>query len=134
MPKLVPTTTSPSRARPGAGHNVALLVAAALALGQPAPAAAAFASGASLYANCSSEAVNLLVADCYGYITGISDALEGGPVHGARACVPRNVTIEDVGNAAIAWIRAHPERQHERAAAVVAAALMDAFPCGGGAV
>lgn len=104
---------------------------AALTFGPPDPAAAAFASGASLYANCSNEAIHLLVADCYGYITGISDALEGGPVYGARACVPQNVTIEDVGNAAIDWIRVHPERQHELAAAVVAEALMDAFPCGG---
>lgn len=111
-----------------------LAFGAAFSLAQPAPAIAAFASGASLYANCSSAAVNLLVADCFGYITGISDALEGGPVYGARACVPEHVTIEDVGNAAIAWIRAHPERQHERAAAIVAEALMAAFPCNGGAV
>ena len=64
---------------------------------------------------------------CLGYVTGIANALQ---LVVGDVCVPEKKTRRQVVNVAVSYLQAHPERGHHLAAALVRAALVEAFPCG----
>ena len=64
---------------------------------------------------------------CLGYVTGIANALQ---LVVGDVCVPEKKTRRQVVNVAVRYLQAHPERGHHLAAALVRAALVEAFPCG----
>ena len=91
---------------------------------------ASFQNGNTLWADCNGKADDWFIKGyCAGYISSISDALDGNAIDGYRACLPNGVTIGQVQDVVVKWLRAHPEKRHFQAAGLVAQALEDAFPC-----
>ncbi len=71
---------------------------------------------------------------CVGYIEAIVDAMHtvqdsGGTVNGWRACIPQGVTVRQLRDLVIRFLRAHPELRHLAAIDLVTNALAEAFPC-----
>jgi len=107
-----------------------LLLCAVLVVGMAGPAVggATFKDGNKLLAHCQADDPGWLICD--GYVKGISDALDGNPIDGFRACLPTGVIIgRQVKDIAIAWLKANPQYRHFSAATLVAEALSEAFPC-----
>jgi hypothetical protein len=65
---------------------------------------------------------------CIDYTIGVLDGFDsvGGLV---GICIPQDATNYQLGAVIKQWIARNPQRYHEAAAGLVAAALMDAFPC-----
>ena len=66
---------------------------------------------------------------CLGYIAGIAEAMEGGPVGPWVACVPPRLTFRQLTDITMQLLNEHPELRHYAAASLVAKALSEAFPC-----
>jgi hypothetical protein len=110
------------------GALVALTITGSGAWGQTG-SGKTFVSGNLLLDLC-----NKSVAECRGYVAGIADAMarvqaDGGKLGGQRACLPQPVTGKQAMDVTGKFLRAHPERRHEGAAALVAQALSEAWPC-----
>jgi hypothetical protein len=84
--------------------------------------------GNRLWAQCT-DPHRLLI--CFGYITGIADVMEAGQLQGSgwRACFPANVTVEQLKDVVVEYLRALPQSRHINAAKLVGAALESGFPC-----
>lgn len=70
---------------------------------------------------------------CLTYILGASDAFASALVAAGRPqvfCVPRGTTNDQIAQAAVRYLRAHPEEQNNNAAMVVLAGLKAGFACG----
>ena len=65
---------------------------------------------------------------CIGYLLAAEDVLSTAGVEGVRACVPRDVTLQQLHQAVIEWLAAHPDEG--MALALVARAYAERFPCG----
>ena len=70
---------------------------------------------------------------CFGYVVGVSDAMQaaqatGGALFGWQACLPPSTTAEQVTEVAV-FLIAHPEAQQSSVSGLIAKALSDAFPC-----
>jgi Rap1a immunity proteins len=67
---------------------------------------------------------------CRGYIAGVADALNlGNALAGQRACWPKGVSVQQLTDIAVTYLRAHANRRHYSAVSQVAAAIAEAFPC-----
>ena len=71
---------------------------------------------------------------CHAYVDGVVDALQStfSAVHmqqHALFCLPQGVTTRQLTDIATNYLRDHPEQRHTLAAANVALALANAFPC-----
>lgn len=53
-----------------------------------------------------------------------------GAVHGFRANVTKDVTLEQLVDIVVSWLQEHPEELHRDADALFAEALSEALPCG----
>ena len=53
----------------------------------------------------------------------------GGALFGWQACLPSGTTAEQLMEAAVRFLIAHPEAQQFAASGLIAKALSDAFPC-----
>jgi hypothetical protein len=83
-------------------------------------------TGNDLMAFCSPAISN----SCRGYVAGISDAMANtNPVAGHTACVPKGVTLEQLTDVTITYLRSHANMRHYSAASQVAAAISEGFPC-----
>lgn len=67
---------------------------------------------------------------CIGYLLAAEDALSTAEVEGVRACVPRDATLQQLHQAVIEWLDAHPDAMGETALGLVARAYAGRFPCG----
>jgi hypothetical protein len=67
---------------------------------------------------------------CIGYLLAAEDALSTTGIEGVKACVPRDVTLQELHQAVIEWLAAHPDASGETALALVARAYAERFPCG----
>jgi len=105
-----------------------LLLCAVLVVGMAGPAGAVriFKTGNNLLAVCQDDAKQLV---CYGYVQGIADTLGANPIAGWRACLATNVTVGQVTDIVVAWLKANPQARHLAAHSLVAQALEEAFPC-----
>jgi Rap1a immunity proteins len=98
---------------------------AALFLGVS-PAASDFFTGKELQAFCDSpnwDEKNPSV--CFGYIIGVASALDGMSV----ICFSTEVRARQVEDVVKNYLKAHPEKRHDAASALVIAALKEKFPC-----
>jgi hypothetical protein len=105
---------------------LALSVATGIASAEPGDIAR-FRTGDDLYRDCMTASSQQV---CFAYIEGIADAMGcGDRVFGQRVCVPAKAESQQLKNAVMVLLQAHPESRGAAAADLVALALADAFPC-----
>jgi Rap1a immunity proteins len=120
-------------------RNFTLVASAALAMAAvdtslaQDPIMPGYIAGNRLIEACTS-AVERDNALCFGYVVGVSDAMQaaqatGGALFGWQACLPPSTTAEQVMEVAVRFLIAHAEAQQSSASGLVAKALSDAFPC-----
>ena len=109
------------------------LAALAMAVLLPSAAAAqAITDGRSLKQRCATVQWTSPSAGlaCRGYIGAVLDILaDGNEVYGRRACPPPGTKREVVTKAVRDWLERHPNFLQEKASAVTARALAEAYPC-----
>lgn len=70
---------------------------------------------------------------CLTYMLGAADAFASALVAAGRPqvfCFPRGTTNDQIAQAAVRYLRAHPEEGGNNAGLVVLAGLTSAYPCG----
>ncbi len=70
---------------------------------------------------------------CLTYVLGAADAFASALVAAGRPqvfCVPKGTTNDQIAQAAVRYLRAHPEEARSNAAVVVLAGLKASYPCG----
>ncbi|HYD37547.1 MAG TPA: Rap1a/Tai family immunity protein [Allosphingosinicella sp.] len=70
---------------------------------------------------------------CLTYVLGSADAFASALAAAGRPqvfCVPRGTTNDQIAQAAVRYLRAHPEEANNNAALVILAGLQASFPCG----
>ncbi|MFQ1864938.1 Rap1a/Tai family immunity protein [Aeromonas veronii] len=81
-----------------------------------------------LYERCSSvkgdEFYYINSSDCRGYITGVTDTLDG-----FSFCIPNQVTRGQNVDIVTKFLSEHPEDRHKEGHVITAYALSLAFPC-----
>jgi hypothetical protein len=94
-------------------------------------AAGAIVTGNRLLDDCQKPNDEISGPFCGGYIAAIADVLsnKNNSVNGARACLSGGVTIGQLRDIVVQWLQRHPQHRHNGAEGLVAAALMEAFPC-----
>jgi hypothetical protein len=102
-----------------------IVIAAWLLCSPPAFAAASFKSGNELLQECTEPPVSL----CFGYIEAVTDALVRNSLNGYEACVPQEVTVGQLQNIVVQYLRQDPRDRHLGAIGLVAHAISNAFPC-----
>jgi hypothetical protein len=88
-------------------------------------------SGNGLYESCTSES-NFEQGVCLGFVKGFIVAIELGELGREKLfnfCIPPNVTVGQGVDIFVNYLRAHPESRHLPASAILATALIEAFPC-----
>lgn len=76
---------------------------------------------------------------CSGYVAGIADAINNSSFSILRpdkanhrmalVCTTKNIQLQQLVDGVVGFFDSHPEIRHYAAAALVGAALSDAFPC-----
>lgn len=112
-----------------------ILVAASLVFSSAASAQSK-PQGPSVPTRVTAEALSRLCAQdrsaCLGYVIGATDAWAGALVAAGRPqafCVPAGTTNNQIAEAAVAFVRAHPEEAANNAGIVVFNALITSYPC-----
>lgn len=70
---------------------------------------------------------------CLTYVLGVTDAYASALVASARPqifCVPRGTSNDQIAQAVVRYLRAHPEEGATNASLVVLSGLKAAYPCG----
>ncbi len=67
---------------------------------------------------------------CLGYLLAANDALATDSIEGIRACMPRNIGLQQQHKIVVDWIRANPSATATTALGLVARAYAEHFPCG----
>jgi hypothetical protein len=70
---------------------------------------------------------------CLTYVLGATDAFASALVASGRPqvfCFPNNTTNDQIAQAVVRYLRAHPEEGGSNAALLILAGLSSAFPCG----
>jgi hypothetical protein len=92
-----------------------------------------WASAQRIMEDCSSEPLSSQSLECVNYIEGVKDILNYLRVHSltnARVpCPPPQITIGQLRDVVVTFIRRNPQYYHVEAAPAVYAALVAAFPC-----
>ena len=103
----------------------AIPVAVALSCFGVGGASAYFEDGNSLYDHCQKPVTSSFGAVCYGYVTGVADAL----VNLGAYCVPQEASRKQAVDVVVFYLRDHPEKRHLPAFDHVTIALKEKFPC-----
>lgn len=116
------------------GMVSALVGAAALGLAA-APADAGFYSGADLLGICTTErsdpAYFEKTYECVAYISGAVDAFNTTrAANKLKSCIPAGVTISQLREATVDYLRANPPARRTSASTLVFSATRKAWPCG----
>ena len=85
-----------------------------------------FYTGNEIFQRCNSDIGTPDSVGCVGYVAGIADAL----TLTNTICVPTDVSVVQVRDIVLKYLREHPERRHYNASGLAATALVSAFPCG----
>ena len=98
-------------------------------------ARAGYMSGFDLLESCKPGVIDavyrLKVAECRGYVIGVADTFDcGREVLGYRWNSRISLSQEELVNAVLKWLNAHPRQLHHQAGGLIAAALSESFPCG----
>lgn len=105
------------------------LLLLALQCGAPPASAAGFATGNGLYQDLTS-ADPFTRGTALGYIAGVADAGETGPVQGFRFCLSsRDITAGQLRDIVKRYLDQYPAERHDLASRLTAKALAQAFPC-----
>ncbi|MBI2276122.1 MAG: hypothetical protein HYU74_02080 [Dechloromonas sp.] len=99
---------------------------ASLLLSTPAPA---LTDRAHLEKWCTHDS-QVAAGRCIGYLLAAEDALSTTGIEGVKACVPPDITLQQLHRAVIEWLAAHPDAVGETALGLVARAYAERFPCG----
>lgn len=98
------------------------------------PSAAGWMSGNELLQSCeeTNEAIKYQqLARCMGYIMGVADTMSAdNSVNGFRAKFTVGITVQQITDVVLKFLREHPEDRHYSANGLVAQALSEAFPPG----
>ncbi|WP_340099020.1 Rap1a/Tai family immunity protein [Sinorhizobium fredii] len=110
--------------------NKLMLAAAAATLAAATPAAASdyfyFENGNKLLRACDGDAY--AKGFCLGYVTGISDALNGfRQVNNLPRCTERMVTTGQARDVVLKYLKDHPEQRHRPAAGLAMTAIVEGF-------
>jgi hypothetical protein len=102
------------------------LMALVLAAGflWPACAFGQFRTGNDLYAKCTASA-GPERTECIGIVIGLADAF----VYDEKTCPPDGITVRQVEDLIVKYLRDHPELRHHSAPSLARTALQQAFPC-----
>jgi hypothetical protein len=84
-----------------------------------------FLSGNQLYERCVADMNTVANSYCIGYVAGIADVLSASKI----TCASDGVTVGQVTDIVVKYLRDHPEKRHYAAQDQVGTALMQAFPC-----
>ena len=111
---------------------VRLLLVSAIAIPMPlhqaraAPNASySFENGNALLQDCGTN-----VMKCLGYVQAVIDTLASGNViNGYHACIPGNLSGQQVMDIASQYLRNAPQDRHRGASGLAADAFSKAFPC-----
>ena len=109
-----------------------VILVALLALSGSSPAEAM--TGGELYGLCLEPLGSTKHVMCTLYIDGVTDDLNAGIRAIASDAVlycPRDATVGDGIDAFMVWAAGNPRSLGRNASLVIAAALVDAYPCGG---
>lgn len=85
--------------------------------------------GNQLYSLCTNTDVvsNMM---CMSYLNWISDTVDRQTIFGSKSCQPKgNLTLQQLKDVVVAWLREKPQYRHAESPSLVAAALAEAFPC-----
>ena len=99
------------------------------------PASAGFKTGNDILTECSADRSQATYyqnsAYCVAYVVGVVDdeALYADFTQKRLYCLPAEVTSGQIKDVVVASLQRHPEKRHLSAASLVAAALIEAFPC-----
>ncbi|HEX8062736.1 MAG TPA: Rap1a/Tai family immunity protein [Allosphingosinicella sp.] len=111
-----------------------LLTAAAQ---RPAATAPRPAPGPAIPTRVTAKALSDLCAQdrgaCLGYVVGSTDSWASAMIVAGRPaviCIPANASNDQITQATVRYIRAHPEEGGSNASIVIFAALKATFPCG----
>jgi hypothetical protein len=66
---------------------------------------------------------------CLGYLLAAEDALATDSIEGVRACLPRDIGLQQQHRIVVDWLRAHPTATAVTAMGLVARAYGQHFPC-----
>jgi hypothetical protein len=84
-----------------------------------------FMSGNEIYEDCTGPKGSPKYGICIGYVVGISDALNMV----GSVCASTSVTVDQVIDVIVNYIRANPKYRDVPASLLAGAALREAFPC-----
>jgi len=108
------------------------LLCVVLVVGMAGPAVGAYVDGNFILRTCRDKTDNEKQAFCMGYVGGVSDTSDtvaASYTGAAKVCKPAGVTLPQIADLAIAWLKANPSKRHFSASTVVVIALVEAFPC-----
>lgn len=112
----------------------ALVLLVVLAAMRPVPASAQFYTGNKVYTECTADenaaTYNVARALCLGFVVGVYDVVvplirSSGE---SALCVPDGVTLGQVTDVVIKYLRDNPAKRNNPAASLVTEALLEAWP------
>jgi hypothetical protein len=114
--------------------RMACAILAAAAFHAPPAQAGLYLSGNDLYSDCLVPKDNPVYFSrterCTGFITGVVDATEGlRSLQNQPYCVPSDVTLGQLNEVVINYLKLHSETRNLAASALVIAALADTWHC-----
>lgn len=68
---------------------------------------------------------------CIGYLLAAEDALSHDSIEGVRACLPKDIGLQEQHRIVLEWLDAHPRATAATALGLVANAYAASYPCGG---
>ena len=100
----------------------------------PVSAGASFYSGNELLGLCTTERASTTyfekTYECVAYISGTVDTFNSSPdLDKRKFCIPGNVTISQLKETTVEFLRANPENRDSSASAFVFSATVKAWPC-----
>ena len=104
-----------------------LVCAAALLLG-PAAAALAMSDRDDIEKWCTHGSA-VAAGRCFGYLLAVEDVLSRDGIEGVRACLPKEITLQEQHRIVVAWLRKNPGAIANSSAGLVARAYAASFPC-----
>ncbi|MFK4794650.1 Rap1a/Tai family immunity protein [Sphingobium sp. ZW T5_29] len=113
---------------------IGFAAALGLSAGVPQAAHAQFQTGNQIYRDClvdrTDDAYYQKSSFCMAYVSGAFDAiLLARQVNGKPDCTPDGLTVGQMRDVALKYMRDHPENRNLSAAGIVLLSIMDAWPC-----
>lgn len=106
-----------------------LLILLSLGTLLAAPAAQALTDGGDLLKWCS-QSSSAASGRCLGYLLAAEDVLAADSIEGVRACLPRDIGLQQQHKVVVDWLLANPMATAATAMGLVARAYAQHFPCG----